>query len=163
MYYSSQGPHRFPDISMVDLDGGAPAHVASRYDGQSLTSDGRWLYYDQLEFDGAVAIVSDFYARDLESGRTRRLSRGERLTDPDIDPAGTRLVSVRARDGGKRLTIWRVSRTADGAPVLAAGPERVARAEGCAVRVAAMVTGRRGHRRRPPLHRYTPGHCRGLR
>ena len=105
--------------------------MASRYDGQSLTSDGRWLYYDQLEFDGAVAIVSDLYARDLGSGRTRRLSRGERLTDPDIDPAGTRLVAVRARDGGKRLTIWRVSRTADGAPELAAEPERVAGAEGC--------------------------------
>ena len=131
VYYSGQGPHRFPDIRLVDLAGGTPTHVASRYDGQSLTSDGRWLYYDQLEFDGAVAIVSDLYARDLGSGRTRRLSRGERLTDPDIDPAGTRLVAVRARDGGKRLTIWRVSRTADGAPELAAEPERVAGAEGC--------------------------------
>ena len=131
VYYSTQGPHRFPDIRMVGLAGGSPAHVASRYDGQSLTSDGRWLYYDQLEFDGAVAVVSDLYARDLESGRTQRLSRGQRLTDPDIDPAGTRLVAVRARDGGKHITIWRVSRTADGAPVLAGGPERAAGADGC--------------------------------
>ncbi|MFO7694785.1 MAG: hypothetical protein R6V57_17010 [Vicinamibacterales bacterium] len=131
VYYSSQGPHRFPDIRIVDLAGGMPAHVESRFDGQSLTSDGSWLYYDQLEFDGAIAIVSDLHARDLESGRVRRLTSGERLTDPDIDPTGTRLVAVRARDGEKRIAIWRVTRMADGTPVLAAGPERLAGEQGC--------------------------------
>ena len=65
VYFSSQGPHGFPDIRVVGLGGGRSEHVESRYDGQSLSSDGRWLYYDQLEFDGAVAIVADLYARDL--------------------------------------------------------------------------------------------------
>jgi hypothetical protein len=129
--YSSQGPHRFPDIRMVAIGGGAPVHVESRFDGQTLSSDGRWIYYDQLEFDGAVAIVSDLYARDLESGRVERLSRGQRLTDPDIDAAGTRLAAVVAREGQKRLAIWRVGRTADGRPSLAAQPERVAGVPEC--------------------------------
>jgi hypothetical protein len=129
--YSSQGPHRFPDIRMVGMGGGASMHVESRFDGQALSSDGRWLYYDQLEFDGAAAVVSDLYARDLESGRVTRLSRGQRLTDPDIDAAGTRLAAVVARDGQKRLTLWRVGKTADGAPFLAAAPEREAGAAGC--------------------------------
>ena len=131
MYYSSQGPHRFPDIRMVGLAGGPPVHVESRYDGQGLSSDGRWLYYDQLEFDGAVAIVADLYARNLESGRTRRLSRGERLTDPDVDASGTRLVAVQARAGEKRITFWRISRTADGTPSLARESGGPAGSGGC--------------------------------
>jgi hypothetical protein len=131
VFYSSQGPHGFPDIRMVGMGGGASVHVESRFDGQTLSSDGHWLYYDQLEFDGAAAIVSDLYARDLESGHVTRLSRGGRLTDPDIDAVGTRLVAIAARDGQKRLTIWRVNKRADGAPSLAAAPEREAGAAGC--------------------------------
>jgi len=129
--YSSQGPHRFPDIRMVGLAGGVSSHVASRFDGQTLSSDGRWLYFDQLEFAGPSAIVADLYARNLESGRVRRLSRGERLTDPDVDVTGTRLVAVRARDGEKRVALWSVGRAADGAPVLEREPERVAGSSGC--------------------------------
>jgi Tol biopolymer transport system component len=131
VYFSSQGPHRFPDIRMVALSGGASLHVGSRFEGQTLSSDGRWLYYDQLEFDGPVAIVADLYARDLESGRVRRLSRGARLTDPDIDSAGTRLVAVKAHDGVKRLAVWPVGRSADGAPALAKEPAREFGSAGC--------------------------------
>ncbi|MCU0249495.1 MAG: hypothetical protein MUE61_04760 [Vicinamibacterales bacterium] len=129
--YSSQGPHRFPDIRRVGLGGGPSSRVVTRFDGQTLSADGRWLYFDQLEFDGPIAIVSDLYARDLESGRQRRLSRGERLTDPDVDAAGTRLVAVRARTGETRLTTWRISRAADGTPALGQEPERVLGSAGC--------------------------------
>ena len=131
VFYSSQGPHRFPDIRRVDLGGGPSSRVVTRFDGQTLSADGRWLYFDQLEFDGPSAIVSDLYARDLESGRERRLSHGERLTDPDVDAAGTRLVAVRARTGETRLTTWRISRAADGTPALEREPERVLGSAGC--------------------------------
>jgi len=131
VFYSSQGPHRFPDIRMVGLTGGGSSHVVSRFDGETHSSDGRWLYYDQLEFDGPSAIVSDLYARDFASGRVRRLSRGERLMDPDVDAAGNRLAAIRARDGEKRVAIWRISRAADGAPALATEPERVVGSSDC--------------------------------
>jgi Tol biopolymer transport system component len=131
VFYSSQGPHRFPDIRMVGLGGGPASHVVSRYDGRAVASDGRWLYFDQLEFDGPSAIVADLHALDLDSGRERRLSRGERLTDPDVDASGERIAAVQARDGDKRLTLWRVSRSADGSPVLARGPERILGMAGC--------------------------------
>jgi hypothetical protein len=131
VYYSSQGPHRFPDIRMVVLTGGPSAHVESRYDGQTLSSDGRWLFYDQLEFDGAAAIVSDLYARDLESGRVTRLSRRERLSDPDFDASGSRLVTVRARDGDKHLAVWLVDRAPDGTPVLHPVPQHITGRPGC--------------------------------
>jgi hypothetical protein len=125
VYFSAQGPHRFPDVRVVRLAGGPASHVTSRVDGQSLSTDGRWLYFNQLEYDGAVALVSDLYARDLEAGRVERLSRGARLTDPDVDAGGARLAAVRAHEGGKRLVIWGVSRDAAGAPVLAPAAERL--------------------------------------
>jgi Tol biopolymer transport system component len=125
VYFSGQGPHRFPDIRAVALAGGTVSHVTSRADGQSLSSDGRWLYFNQLEFDGSVAIVSDLYARDLDSGRVVRLSRGARLADPDVDARGTRLAAVRARDGGTRLVVLELSRGAGGAPALIPAAERL--------------------------------------
>ena len=131
VYYSAQGPHRFPDIRMVGLGGGRSVRVVTRFDGQTLSSDGRWLYFDQLEFDGPSAVVSDLYARDLESGRMRRLSHGERLTDPDIDARGARLIAVRARNGEKHLVAWRINRAGDGTPAIASGSERVLGSAGC--------------------------------
>jgi hypothetical protein len=129
--YSALGPHRFPDIRMVGLGGGRPTHLVSRFEGQTVSSDGRWLFFDQLEYDGPSAIVADLYALDLDSGRVRRLSRGERLTDPDVDAAGTRLVATRARDGVKQLTVWRLRRSSDGAPSLADVPDHVIGSAGC--------------------------------
>jgi hypothetical protein len=131
VYFSAQGPHGFPDIRTVPLSGGLVSHVTSRADGQGLSSDGRWLYFDQLEFDGAVALVSDLYARDLDSGRVARLSRRGRLTDPAVDAGGSRLAAVRARDGAKRLVVVGLSRDADGAPALIPATERVLGSPDC--------------------------------
>ncbi len=132
VYYSSQGPHRFPEIRRIALDGTDPAPVASRYAGNVLSSDGRWLFFDQLEYDGAVALVSDLYAFDVDGGRTRRLSRGQRLTDPDISPDGSQLVAVQAAVGDARLVLWPVSRDAGGCPVLGREPARYVGMAGCA-------------------------------
>jgi hypothetical protein len=123
VFYSSQGPHRFPDIRAVSRAGGPSSRVVSRFDGETVSSDGRWLYFDQIEFDGPVAMVADLYALDLESGRQRRLSRGARLTDPDVDPSGGRLAAIRARGGEWRVTVLSLRRAADGTPSLADAPE----------------------------------------
>jgi len=124
VYYSAQSPHRFPDIRRVTLRGGASRHVVSRYGGNAVSGDGRWVFFDQLEYDGIDAMLADIYAHDLISGRTHRLTRGQRLTDPDVDSDGRRIVAVRARDGSTRVVVSRVDRAADGSPVLAPDAER---------------------------------------
>jgi Tol biopolymer transport system component len=131
VYYSTQGPHRFPEIRRVALGGTASAPVTSRYTGNVLSSDGRWLFFDQLEYDGAVALVSDLYAFDVDGGHTLRLSHGQRLTDPDVSPGGSQLVAVRAVAEERRMVLWPVSRDSGGRPVLANGLERPIGISGC--------------------------------
>jgi hypothetical protein len=131
VYYTSQGPHRFPDIRRTTLGGTRSTRVATRYLGDALSSDGRWLYFDQIEYDGPVAQYADLYAFSLETGRTVRLSHGQRLTDPDVDRRGTRLAAVRARNGLEEVVLWRLARAADGPPALPPTPERVVGTPGC--------------------------------
>jgi hypothetical protein len=131
VYFSTQGPHRFPEIRRIALGAAASAPVTSRLTGDTLSIDGRWVFFDQLEYDGAVALVSDLWAFDLRSGRAHRLSQRQRVTDPDVDRTGTRLVAVRAADGAKRLVVWPVGRVAGGRPALALEPERTMGAAGC--------------------------------
>jgi hypothetical protein len=55
----------------------------------------------QLEFTDRYTIRSDLWSVGLD-GRERRLTHGERLSDPDVGPDGT-IVAVRAVPGGKEL------------------------------------------------------------
>jgi hypothetical protein len=131
VYYTSQGPHRFPDIRRTTLGGTGSTRVATRYLGDALSSDGRWLYFDQIEYLGPVAQYADLYAFSLETGRTLRLSHGQRLTDPDVDRSGTRLAAVRARNGHKEVVLWRLARAGNEPPALPPTPERVIGTPGC--------------------------------
>jgi len=131
VYYSSHGPNRFPDIRRTTLGGTGSTRVATRYLGDALSSDGRWLYFDQIEYAGPVAQYADLYAFSLETGRTFRLSHNQRLTDPDVDRNGTRLAAVRARVGHKEVVLWRLARATDEPPALPPTPEHVVGTPGC--------------------------------
>ena len=131
VYYSAQGPHRFPEIRRVAIAGGASAPVTSRYAGDTLSSDGRWVFFDQLEYDAAVALVSDLWVLDLESRRTHRLSSRARLSDPDVDREGGRLAAVRAGPEGKRLVVWSIERGPGGLPSIDLGNAFTLGAPGC--------------------------------
>lgn len=131
VYYSTQGPHRFPEIRRVAIAGGASAPVTSRYAGDTLSSDGRWVFFDQLEYDAAVALVADLYVLDLDSRRTHRLSSGARLSDPNVDRDGARLAAVRAGPEGKRLVTMTVERGPAGAPSIGIAGARTLGVPGC--------------------------------
>lgn len=55
----------------------------------------------QLEFTDPYTIRNDLWSVGLD-GRERRLTHGERLSDPDVGPDGT-IVAVRAVPGGNEL------------------------------------------------------------
>jgi hypothetical protein len=52
-------------------------------------------------------VYDDLYLLDLESGRRRRLTRGERATDPDLGPDGRTAVYVRRAGGGELALVRR--------------------------------------------------------
>lgn len=101
LFYSVVNPHRFPAL-MEWRPGGATREVATRYLGDRLTVGENLLVFDQVEFDGHVALYSDLYARPLDGGETRRLTRGARAADPDLAPDGRTIVCT-VQQPGRRL------------------------------------------------------------
>lgn len=117
--YSSLTPERFPSIKEIAADRSAARTVATRYLGESLSTDGRWVYFDQIEFDGPVSRFRDVYAADLKTTNLVRLSYGARMSDPEVSPDGTRLAVVVQHNGDSVLSVYRLSRPGmDAPPVL---------------------------------------------
>ena len=102
LFYSVANPHGFPSLR-EHLTDGTSRHVASRFHGDGLSAGNRVLVFDQLEFDGHVALFSDLYAHSLDSGRTRRLTAGARAADPDIGPDGKTVVYTVQQPGRRVL------------------------------------------------------------
>ncbi|MEK6610974.1 MAG: hypothetical protein AABZ35_08640 [Gemmatimonadota bacterium] len=69
--------------------------------GSVAWSGDRGTIVSQLEFTDPYTIRNDLWSVGLD-GRERRLTRGERLSDPDVGPDGT-IVAVRAVPGGNEL------------------------------------------------------------
>ena len=101
LFYSIANPHGFPSL-MERLPDGSSRTVASRYHGNRLSIAGGLLVFDQLEFDGQVALFSDLYARPVDGGDTRRLTQGARAADPDVAPDG-RTVVYTVQHPGRRV------------------------------------------------------------
>jgi hypothetical protein len=107
LFYSVSNPHGFPAL-MERLPDGSQREVASRYQGNQLTVSGDTLVFDQLEFEGPVALYSDLYARPASAGATRRLTRGARAADPDVAPDGRTIVCTVQQPGRRVLATLRL-------------------------------------------------------
>jgi hypothetical protein len=105
IWYSRQSPDEFPAVYQVGLEGQSPVRVGDRYYGDGLSASRRWAYYDQLEVNGAVSLLSDLYARHLASGRTWRLTTGRRLSSPDVSPDASRIAAVVVEAGRRAIVI----------------------------------------------------------
>jgi hypothetical protein len=114
--YSSVTPDRFPSIKEIAADRSAARTVTTRCQGESLSTDGRWVFFDQIEFDGPISTFRDVYAADLNTTNLVRLSRGRRMSDPEVSPDGTRLAVVVQRAGDSALAVYRLSRPSMEAP-----------------------------------------------
>lgn len=112
-------PHGFAAIWEIDPRQPEPRKIVDRYDGEGLAFYGDWLVYDRLEFDGPVARFSDLWATRRRDGRTVRLTRGARMSDPDVSPDGGTLAAVVSEAGDRVLVVHPLDRAADGVPRLA--------------------------------------------
>jgi hypothetical protein len=101
LFYSISNPHGFPSL-MERLADGTSRPVEDRFRGNRLSIGGGLLVFDQLELNGQVALFSDLYARSIDGGKTRRLTRGARAADPDVTADG-RTVVYTIQQPGRRV------------------------------------------------------------
>ncbi len=113
LFYSVANPHGFPSLRERAADG-TSRHVTSRFHGNRVSPGNGLLVFDQLEFDGHVALFSDLYTHSIESGQTRRLTIGARAADPDVAPDGKTVVYT-VQQPGRRVLATLVMPAADGA------------------------------------------------
>ncbi|MEX1127494.1 MAG: hypothetical protein WEB50_02890, partial [Vicinamibacterales bacterium] len=102
LFYSVSNPHDFPALR-ERLPDGRSREVASRFGGNRLSAGGNLLVFDQLEYDGPVALYSDLSARSPDGGGTRRLTYGARAADPDVSPDGRTIVCTVQERGRRSL------------------------------------------------------------
>lgn len=129
--YSRIDPRGFPALLRADAAGGPATKIVDRYLGSTMGFADGWIVYDQIEFNGPVAQHLDLYAHHVGRGVTVRLSRGSRLSDPDVSPDATVVAAVSPDAGEAAIVIRRIERAADGTPRLASGSGRRFAQAGC--------------------------------
>jgi hypothetical protein len=103
--YSLQGPHAFPSLRAMTVEGTDDRELTTRYLGSTAGVHGTTIVFDQQELRRNVGQYSDLYALDRPTGRVRALTRDGRLQDPDVSQDGSRVVAVRENRGRRELVI----------------------------------------------------------
>jgi hypothetical protein len=96
--------HEFPSIERVGRDGHVE-RLTTMYRGGQIAPGRDAVYFDQLEVRRDVALVSDLYRLDRQTGGVSRLTHGARLSDPDVAPDGTRIAAIRTNRGERRMIV----------------------------------------------------------
>lgn len=108
--YSSQSPDAFPSLRAVRADGAHDRPLTTRYLGSTTGVAGSLLVFDQHELRRDVAMLSDLYAFDRQTGVVSALSREARLQDPDVSIDGRGVAAVREARGRRELVVGELTR-----------------------------------------------------
>lgn len=100
-------PRDDPATVIVDVRTGSVVLRKRRNSGGSSTwgRDSRHLYTSQVEYRDRYDLYRDLYELDVLSGRERRLTRGRRITSPDLARDGRTVVAVEIGSGSNRLVL----------------------------------------------------------
>jgi len=115
LLYSARTPHDFPSLMMVSAAGGAPRRVLERYLGERVTIRRGALLFEQLELVRNIGLVGDLYAarrRDAVKGFDEgaiRLTKRQRIGEPDLSPDERTVVCTVAQPGARALALLRPS------------------------------------------------------
>ena len=108
--YSANDYRSSAATRLLDLETGRVRTLGRRNQIAGLLGPASWLpdgsgvVVPQLEYRGPYRLRSDLWELGLD-GTERRLTRGERLTQPDVAPDGRRVAAVQAHGGGLRLVL----------------------------------------------------------
>ncbi len=115
VYYVSRNGREYPAIKAVDTADGSVEvlHRGLLNSSLSLSPDGRWLVFSERHRFQNYYEFDDLFWLDIATGRTRRLTHGQRARDPDFAP-DTTLIALVATVGERtevRLLDYRTGET----------------------------------------------------
>ena len=120
--YSVQNPQAFPAIYERSLEAGPPVRLVDRFGGHASSVDASRLFFDRQDLHRNAGVYSDLFVMERQTGLVRRLTRGARLSDPDISPDGrTHRAAVRDAAGQRELVLLPSDGSGTPVHVIAAG------------------------------------------
>jgi hypothetical protein len=108
--YALRTPHERPGLHTVRGTTLETRRLATRFSGDTHSATPGRVYFDQQERRRNAGLYSDLYMLDRLNGHVTRLTRDQRLMDPDLSPDGETLVAVQhGRPGQRDLVMMNVS------------------------------------------------------
>jgi Tol biopolymer transport system component len=106
IFYTVRNPDGFPALKAMRVDGSQQRQVALRYLGSTIGVSKDTIVFDQQQLSRNVGLYSDLYALNRRSGKVRRLTRNQRLQDPDLSPDGQDIICIRQASGQGELLVF---------------------------------------------------------
>ena len=106
--FTRRDPHEHASLVVTDASGKeVVAQIRRQYSDGSISwsPDGKTVYFTQAEVESGFNVFQDLYACDLESGKVRRLTKGERVGGVQAAPDGKRFAAVVSARGSQNLAI----------------------------------------------------------
>jgi len=107
IYYISRNGKEYPCIKATDSTGQNTRviHRGRILGNMTISPDGRWLGFAEMNIQHNYYDYSDIFALDLHKGTVRRLTHGLRGRDPDFDPDTNSVVFVANNKGRNDLML----------------------------------------------------------
>jgi hypothetical protein len=107
--YALRTPHERPGLHIVRAGTLETRRLTTRFFGDTVAATQERVFFDQQERRRNAGIYSDLYVLDRATDRVTRLTRDQRLMDPDLSPDGDMLVAVQhGRPGQRDLVLMSV-------------------------------------------------------
>ncbi len=97
IFFISINPHEFPKIKSVNLKSKKIEDVVECFYGNkiSISKDGKFLFFDQLDYYQSFFLYSDLYFYDLENKNLKRITKGMRLREPEYDASTGKIIAIK--------------------------------------------------------------------
>ncbi|MFH1826411.1 MAG: hypothetical protein ABH823_03885, partial [bacterium] len=98
LYYQQTDYGSYPSVQRIGADGKTDEKLIETYvfaNNLSLDPAGKKLYYTKVDTYKNYYSYRDLWVYDLETGRTRPITVGQRVLDADLSPDGRKIVFVK--------------------------------------------------------------------
>ncbi len=97
IFFVSKNPHEFPKIKSLEPETGKMEEITDCYYGNKITlsKDGNFLIFDQLDYYQSFFLFSDLYKYDIKEKKLIRITKGKRLKEPEFDPSTGKIIAIK--------------------------------------------------------------------